>query len=162
MVTEAEEIVAFAGQHDGTIIHLVAVQRMGLQLLGRSELVHAAVNPNFFYLIFFSRDIFSTFHNFYIHTDHKWNFFGFVLAHLGAHQPGQVLDPHKVSYIAVLLIRRVEQVDVPIPLLTGETQRKDCGTFLRLEGVHVDGDVILPLEFSNLLQGHWKLNALEI
>ena len=88
-------------------------------------------------------------------------------AQLGAHQPGQVLDPHKLPYITVLLIWRVEHMDMPIPLLAGETQLKDCGTFLRLlhlhfEAVHVDGDVVQPFKLPNLSQRHRKFNALEI
>ena len=79
-----------------------------------------------------------------------------------AHQPGQVLDPDIVPYIAVLLIWRVEQVDVPIPLLAGETQWKDCWPFLRLllEAIHIYRVAVLPLKLYNLLQGHWELNAL--
>ena len=85
---------------------------------------------------------------------------------LRAHQPGQVLDPHKVPYIAVLLIRRVEQIDVSIPLLAGEAQREDCRSLrllhLYLEAVHVDGDVVQPFKLPYLLQRHRELNALEI
>ena len=88
-------------------------------------------------------------------------------AQLCAHQPGQVLDPYKMSYITVLLIRRVEQVDVRIPLLAGEAQREDCGAFLRLlhlhlEAVHVDGDVVLSFKLPDLSQRHRELNALQI
>ena len=72
-VTRALEIEAVARvSRSPAVESLTTVQRMHLQLLGRSEVVYTSVKTQqfFFYLIFFSRDIL-TFHKFSIHTNHR-------------------------------------------------------------------------------------------
>ena len=169
MVVETQQVISFAGQQDSAVVHLAAIQRMHLQLLGASEMSAYICKKHkiFFFLFnFFSVRHFNISQVSYTYRSTD-EFLFLVSAQLGAHQSGQVLDPHKVPYSAMLMIWCVEQVNVSIPLLAGETQWEDCGTFFRLlhlhlEAVHVDGDVVQPFKHPNLSQRHQELNTLNI